>query len=236
MDISIYPKKELLAKWDENKKWYKTAVGEPPKCLRCGHAMPLKRSHCALSRHIDVGICPECGTEEAMLDWDGKALPLRKWHAVLAGEVPPLLTDGEVTLWTTRGFSNVFEQPRREVWGHPSGFPMSELCYVRADHDGYRWHSTWTECQEKPKDPALLTEVDEFYTALIALPEFKNLHTLSKMCKSCAEQTAPEDSNTFNLYTDTPHFHIWLRLITRERDYNIYCNYYLKDWNGVSNQ
>ena len=72
MNIVIFPKKELLIKWSEDKKWYETTVGEPPKCLRCGKVLPPKISHCALSRHIDVQICSECGTEEAMLDWDGK--------------------------------------------------------------------------------------------------------------------------------------------------------------------
>ncbi|MBQ9721157.1 MAG: hypothetical protein IJV64_10755, partial [Oscillospiraceae bacterium] len=83
MDISIYPKKELLAKWSEDRKWYEAAAGKPPRCLRCGKPLPPKLSLCALSRYIDVQICPGCGTEEAMLDWDGKALPLWKWHAVL---------------------------------------------------------------------------------------------------------------------------------------------------------
>lgn len=32
----------------------------------------------------------------------------------------------------------------------------------------------------------------------------------------------------FNLYSETAHFYIWLRLITRHRDYNAYVHYYLK--------
>ena len=152
MNIDIFPKKDLLDKWRRDTKWYETAAGEPPKCLRCGRAMPSKISHCALSRYIDVQICPECGTEEAMLDWEGKALPLRKWHAAQNAETPAAHAEGEVTLMPTCGFPEVFEQPRREVWGHPNGFPMSELCYARADHDGYRWHTTWTRCRDLPKD------------------------------------------------------------------------------------
>lgn len=229
MNISIYPKKKLLDQWSEDKKWYKAAVGEPPKCLRCGQSMPQKLSHGALSRHIDVQICAGCGTEEAMLDWDGKALPLRKWHAVLTAEAPTAPTEGEVMLVSTCGFSEVFEQPRREAWGHPNGFPVSELCYARADYDGYRWHTTWTRCQDLPKDAALIGEVNGFYDALLALPEFQNLHMLRKMCKTCAELVAEEDPNTYNLFAETPHFHVWLRLITREKDYNIYCHYYYKE-------
>ena len=232
MDISIYPKKELLDKWSEGKKWYKTAAGNPPKCLRCGQPMPPKLSHSALSRYIDVQICAGCGTEEAMLDWDGKALPLWKWHTVLTAKVPAAPAEGEVLLAPACGFSEVFEQPRREVWGHSNGFPMSELCYARANYDGYRWHTTWTHCRDLPKDAALIGEVNGFYDALLALPEFQNLHTLRKMCKSCAEIVTEEDLNTYNLFAETPHFHVWLRLITRERDYNLYCHYYYKESPG----
>ena len=128
MDIRIYPKNLLLARWQEDNKWYKTAADKPPKCLRCGQPLPLKLGHCALSRYIDVQICSGCGTEEAMLDWDGKALPLRDWYAVRQGHVSADITQGDVTLVPTCSFKEVFDQPRRAVWGHPNGFPMSELC------------------------------------------------------------------------------------------------------------
>lgn len=230
MDIRIYPKNLLLARWQEDKKWYKTAADKPTKCLRCGQPLPLKLGHCALSRYIDVQICSGCGTEEAMLDWDGKALPLRDWYAVRQGLVSADITQGDVTLVSTCGFKEVFDQPRRAVWGHPNGFPMSELCYVRADHNGYRWHNTWTDCQDKPDDPALLRELDDFYNSLIELPEFKNLSALRKTCRCYAEQPAEDDPNTYNLFAETPHFHVWLRLITRERDYNLYGHFFYKNW------
>ena len=230
MDIRIYPKNLLLARWQEDKKWYKTAADKPPKCLRCGQPLPLKLGHCALSRYIDVQICSGCGTEEAMLDWDGKALPLRDWYAVRQGLVSADITQGDVTLVSTCGFKEVFDQPRRAVWGHPNGFPISELCYVRADHNGYRWHNTWTNCQDKPDDPALLRELDGFYNSLIELPEFKNLSALRKACRCYAEQPVEDDPNTYNLFAETPHFHVWLRLITRERDYNLYGHFFYKNW------
>ena len=36
------------------------------------------------------------------------------------------------------------------------------------------------------------------------------------------------DSTEYNLYSETDHFHIWLRLIFRKRDYNLRVHYYLK--------
>ena len=48
MNIDIFPKKDLLDKWSEDKKWYKATAGEPPKCLRCGKPLPKKQGECAL--------------------------------------------------------------------------------------------------------------------------------------------------------------------------------------------
>jgi len=58
------------------------------------------------------------------------------------------------------------------------------------------------------------------------LPEFENLDMLRFFCK---ENAAPTSERTeFNLYSETEHFFIWLRMITRERDYNLYVSFYMK--------
>ena len=49
---------------------------------------------------------------------------------------------------------------------------------------------------------------------------------MKRLCSVCAEPT--RDETEFNLYAETPHTQIWLRLITRFRDYNLYVHYYLK--------
>lgn len=229
MNIAVYPKEEVLARWREDKASYGAGGAQPPSCLRCGQPLPEDWGECALSRHIDVGICPDCGTDEAMRDWNDTVLPLRDWYALKHGIVQRNATHEGVTLVPICGFKEVFQQPRRAVWGHPNGFPMSELCYVRADYDGYRWHNTWEHCQDMPKDTELFAEVDGFYDALIELPEFQNLQALKKMCKSYAKIVAAEDPNYYNLYAETPHFYIWLRLITRARDNNLYCHYFYKE-------
>ena len=75
-----------------------------------------------------------------------------------------------------------------------------------------------------------MRELDDFYNSLIGLPEFKNLFALRKTCRCYAEQPAEDDPNTYNLFAETPHFHVWLRLITRERDYNLYGHFFYKNW------
>lgn len=62
--------------------------------------------------------------------------------------------------------------------------------------------------------------------ALFQLPEFRNLDTLTRFCRWYAQPTS--EPTEFNLYSETAHFCIWLRLITRHRDYNVYVHYYLK--------
>lgn len=51
------------------------------KCSRCGRdAMRSDIALNALSRHLDVYICSECGIEETMLDLEGKRRSLKDWY------------------------------------------------------------------------------------------------------------------------------------------------------------
>ena len=63
--------------------------------------------------------------------------------------------------------------------------------------------------------------------ALFALPEFKTLRSMKRACKLYGEPT--KENTEYNLYSETEHLYIWLRLITRERDYNLYVYFYDKD-------
>ena len=58
------------------------------------------------------------------------------------------------------------------------------------------------------------------------LPEFKTLWAMERMCRLYAQPT--KEPTEFNLYAETAHFHVWLRLITRERDYNLYTYFFAK--------
>ena len=49
----------------------------------------------------------------------------------------------------------------------------------------------------------------------------------SQSFKRYAEITS--EPTEFNLYGETGLLYVWLRLITRERDYNLYCHFYQKD-------
>ena len=107
---------------------------------------------------------------------------------------------------------------------------QSEIVYSRSDYDGYKWWTTWhNRYKEKPVSE-LVTEIDSFQSALFELPGFKTLDTMRQLCES-AETTS--DPTEYNLYSETEHLSIWLRLVTRYRDYNLYVHYYLKQDTAV---
>ena len=74
--------------------------------------------------------------------------------------------------------------------------------------------------------PELGQGIDAFQSQLLALPEFKTLWAMERMCRLYAQPT--KEPTEFNLYAETAHFQIWLRLITRERDYNLYTYFFAK--------
>ena len=58
-------------------------AGEHLPCPRCGRET-MKEAVCtnALSRHADIFICDQCGTDEAMLDFMRNPLPIEDWACV----------------------------------------------------------------------------------------------------------------------------------------------------------
>lgn len=80
----------------------------------------------------------------------------------------------------------------------------------------------------------LCGEINDFSDSLMELPEFLNLETLQAFCKQYARATS--EPTEFNMYSETDHFYIWLRMIMRRRDYNLYVSFYLKDSPGPDSQ
>lgn len=228
MKVLIYPKHLLEVKWNEDITLYHDGEADtPPLCLRCGQPLSRCLAENALSRYIDVNICGRCGNDEGMRDYTGDRLPLSEWYAVKHGivKMPDTDTDDAV-LVDTCSFTSVFEQPRRPTPLSSRGYPESQLCFFRSDHNGWQWHTQWFDCRVKPRDKTLLDEVDAFQLGLMALPEFKDLYTMADMCYKCAERTS--ERTEFNLFSETEHFYVWIRMITREKDYNLYTNFYYK--------
>ena len=226
MKIEVFPKSALEAKWAEIKKLYTPVAMIPTICLRCDSPMHIRLAENAQSRHCNAMICSKCGTDEAMRDYGGAPLPLTEWYAVKQGIVKPVQPKGGALLRQDCFFQHVFGGPKKSTPLSSWPVPESKVLHFRADYDGKKWWRTWHPCNDAPLGENLCEEINDFSDSLMNLPEFENLDTLRFFCK---ENTAPTSDRTeYNLYSETEHFYIWLRMITRERDYNIYCSFYLK--------
>ena len=75
--IELYPKADLENEWAKNKH----TPGAMP-CMRCGGPMRESLAENALSRALNVYVCPACGMDEALRDAARKVLPISEWYAV----------------------------------------------------------------------------------------------------------------------------------------------------------
>lgn len=227
MMITIYPKRELEAKWEEDKKLFCPAAEHPPLCLRCGRKLDGHLMDNALSRYANVMVCANyCGSDEAMRDFSGEPLPLREWYAFKTGLVQPEQPEGGVVLTPICNFKEIFNGPKKTMPFSSIPIPESKVLYSRSDYNGHKWWRTWHSCHEKPLSDELCGEVDDFSDSLMELPEFTDLSTLRRFCRMYAEPTS--ERTEYNMYSETASFYIWMRLIMRERDYNLYVNFFLK--------
>lgn len=218
MKIKPNPKTLLETAWKADRKQFSPDAKTPPACLRCGKPLNPCLAVNALSRHADIYICESCGTEEALQDYTGCPPHLESWHAFTCGRLPKL---ADMVLTPACGFSEIFAKTESDT----------EIAYSRSDYDGYRWWTTWFDKHPEQVTPQLVLEIDGFIGALFKTPEFESLDTMSRLCSSYAAPT--NDPTEFNLYSQTDHLYIWLRLITRNKDYNLYVHFYLKPDEGM---
>ncbi len=106
---------------------------------------------------------------------------------------------------------------------------LPQVC-CRLDFDGTKWRMGWSKPEQKGSNVATgeiyAEEMDSFQKEFMAKPEMKNLDTMKDYCKKEAEPT--NYPTEFNLYSETEHYNVWMRLITRARDYNMYIKFYPK--------
>lgn len=224
MKLIIYPKAQLENVWKKVKAQYVPEVEQPLPCLRCGQSLHHDLAANVSSRYINVRICKDCGADEILREREGNSLPLPEWQAVKNG-LPDFDFKGKIAMLTPIcSFPEVFENTQKED-NSVLTRPVSEVVFSRSDYDGYKWWSRWFDCQKEHPSPALCQEIDQFHNALFKMPEFKTLDTMRHLCRIARPTSCDSE---FDFYSETAHFHIWLRLITRFRDYNLYVHYYHK--------
>ena len=225
MNIRSYPRTLIEAAWRDHRKLFSPDAENPPICMRCGNPLDGHLAENSLSRYTNAYICSQCGTEEALLDAYGEPLPLYKWHAMTHGCLKDDSLNQNAILTPFCSFEHILANTVSTSM-HATPHPECEITYSRSDYDGTKWWTTWNKCQEKRTAAHLVREIDKFQSALMRMKDFKSLGTMRRLCRSSAETT--QDPDEFNLYSETENLYIWLRLITRFKDYNLYVHYYQK--------
>ena len=223
MKIELYPKPQLEELWQKDCHEYETGEQTRRICLRCGGGMDHRMLHNSLSRYAAIYICNDCGADEAGRDIIKDPLPLLQWDTAVKGRIPKAADAAYLT--AECDFLHIFQKTKPVPFSSQQ-IPESQVVYSRSDYDGYRWHTTWHDCQEEKPAQELVKEIDAFHNALFQMPEMKSLDTMRLLCID-AQTTG--DRTEYNLYSETEHFYIWLRLITRNKDYNLYCLFALKN-------
>jgi len=102
----------------------------------------------------------------------------------------------------------------------------NKIGHLRADHDGYRWHSTSWPNGDRIREPtkALIKEFNKVYASLKDL--FPNLQVMRNYCYNHAEFTG--DLSDYSFYHTGKHGLYWIRCITRMGDYNLYIHCYAR--------
>lgn len=129
-------------------------------------------------------------------------------------------TEKMVVLRKDCSFESLYERERKSVRR-----PEEEEAYSRSDYKDH-WWTTWFPVYPSATKEQI-AEINEFQKSLLELPEFLNLEQMTSACKAGKAQPT-KDPAEFNLFSETENFNIWIRMITRYRDYNLYVHYYRK--------
>ena len=140
--ITIYPKYDLELAWRVRKTYFDIDLPEYRTCMRCGRKMQYPLAQNALSRALNVYICPDCGMDEAIRDATGEILPMSEWYIVkhhYFGEYEPPNTS---RLLRDCRFHRVFSGPKKTLPLNSVLYPASLLAYSRSNYDGCKWWTT----------------------------------------------------------------------------------------------
>lgn len=114
------------------------------------------------------------------------------------------------------------ENPCPEAWQHKgeNGYPISEMGYLRCDHDGCQWWSTAWPVNRALETPELIAELDGVFAGF--RKAFRSREAMARWCREHAQPTS--DPTEFNAWYEGRHGVFWLRMITRTGDYNLYLH------------
>ena len=107
--------------------------------------------------------------------------------------------------------------------------PKLKIGHIRADHDGCRWHNTVWPCHRDLATPEVCREIDSVYDQLTAADALKDLTTLRNFCQCRSDACIDKEfQQEYSFFYAGKHCDFWIKLTTREKDYNLYLNAYSK--------
>ena len=108
-------------------------------------------------------------------------------------------------------------------------YPRRKIMHFRADYNGYRWYNTIWPHHDELATPEMKREIDAIYDALTAKDALADLPALREFCQSHMEACVDREFRAeYNFYLRGELCDYWVRLITRENDYNMYLSAYAK--------
>lgn len=225
-NIRLFPALELAHTWAIDRTRFSPDASKPPLCLRSGRPLHPHLPVNATSRYADVHICEACGMDEALRDMRGDPRPLVTWDVVVSGRLKCPKSDDSVILNPFLLFSQVFHNMATDP---DAGMdrPVSEYARARSYCSGGQWNTDWYTTRKEAPGPKYDGEMREFHDALLRMPEFQSLNAMARMCRVYAQSTSSDSE--YNLFSETASFYVWLRLITRPGDPNLYVYFYLKN-------
>ena len=102
--------------------------------------------------------------------------------------------------------------------------PEHLIAYNRANHDGYRWWSTWFPQQEIDDTPNLIAEMDESRDYLFEELLGKGISDIPKAGAYYGAE--PSKDQEYHIYGEGNYCGYDVRLINRKKDYNVYIYVY----------
>lgn len=182
--------------------------------------------------------CPMCEIEDCQLGRDDVTRyechkGISDWFRSRANEFFSNSTPGILgRLKMVCPFPEVYEDLDMSD-GPGKGAPRRKIGHIRADYNGYRWWSTVWSSHADLATAEIKAEIDSTYDALTAPDALANLNTLRRFCWYHPEaQHNPEVDDDFDFYLVGKTCDFWVRLITRDKDYNMYLSAYVKAGEG----
>ena len=96
--------------------------------------------------------------------------------------------------------------------------------------DEFDWPVDWSACYGILESGTyrFTTELAEDIGPMSVEFEIPEMDSLAAMDRVHFFAEPTSERTEYNLYSETEHFHIWVRLIYRQRDYNLRVHYYIK--------